>query len=397
MLKKLNPVWLAAGAAVLVLCGSFCAAAEAVTETPQPVKNVIFMIGDGMGLGQVALARVKTLGPDGKLELEKSKHVALVRTHSASDLRTDSAAAATALASGFKANNGAIGVLPDGQWAKNLTEAARASGKKTGLVATSTISHATPAGFGTHVLSRGSEEDIALQLLQAKFDLLIGGGWNFWLPESAAGDKRKDGRNLLAEAANAGLAVAREEKELPAAGDKPVIALLAGGALNEENDPELLSRLTAKALGLLRCEQGFFVMIEGSQIDWACHANDANKMIKLVLAFDKAVKTALDFAATEGQTLVIVTADHETGGLIVSHGKPDGSDADADWEGKDHSALPVPLYAFGAGAENFRGVLDNTEVPALLAKLAGYGDFPKKTPAPAAGAKVGLDSSVPNN
>jgi alkaline phosphatase len=144
-----------------------------------------------------------------------------------------------------------------------------------------------------------------------------------------------------------------------------------------------LAELTAKAIDVLDNEgesggkQGFFLMVEGSQIDWACHDNDAAGTIRQTLLFDEAVKTAIDFAQKDKHTLVVVTADHETGGLTITGGSTKGRHLDIKWSTKGHSAMPVPIYAFGPKADIFAGTYDNTEVPRKFANLLGISSFPK--------------------
>lgn len=352
---------------------------------PRTVRNVILMIGDGMGINQVMLARIRAVGLEGKLHLERMPVSGLIRTHSADDLVTDSAAAGTALASGVKTNNKMIGMTPDRKEYRTILEAARAKGMATGLVATSAITHATPASFAAHVRSRDSQAAIAEQLLANRVDLLLGGGKKYFLPRSQRGSGRRDGKDLIAVARETGYAFVETGDQLDTVDGLPVLGLFQLDALTTLPPEPSLARLTAKAIDLLEDtrqgwfvqKRGFFLMVEGSQIDWACHDNDAANCIWQMLHFDLAVKAAVDFALADGHTLVVVAADHETGGLTIPSGSTDGADLKVEWSTKGHSGSPVPVYAFGPGAERFAGVYDNTEVPGKLAALLRIKPWPQ--------------------
>jgi alkaline phosphatase len=340
------------------------------------VRNIIFCIGDGMGLGQVALARLTAAGPDGKLYMERMPVTALVRTHSANALVTDSAASATALATGFKTNNGMVGMLPDGRKPLTILEAAKELGMATGLVATSAITDATPACFGAHVKNRRNQTKIAEDLIANKIDVLLGGGRQYFLPGSDANSERKDKKDLISKAENSGYCYCQTAEELKSVQGTCLLGLFQLGPLTTEAPEPTLAELTEKAIEVLsKNTKGFFLMVEGSQIDWACHDNDANNTIKQTLRFDEAVGSALKFAARDKHTLVVVTADHETGALAVTG----AGSVEPCWATKGHSALPVPLYAFGPGAEMFAGVYDNTRIPKRFAQLLGIKPFPRIT------------------
>jgi alkaline phosphatase len=356
------------------------------TVSSRSVRNVIFLIGDGMGLGQVMLARIKAVGLRGKLHMERLPVSGLINTHSADNLVTDSAAAGTALSSGIKTRNGMIGMTPDRSEYRTILEAAQAKGMATGLVATSAITHATPASFASHVRSRGDEARIAEQLLANEVDVLFGGGRKFFLPQSVAGSGRKDAENLLARAHQAGYTYVETGDQLKTIDSLPVIGLFQMGALTTLPPEPSLAVLTEKAIGLLGNERkgwfaqprGFFLMVEGSQIDSAGHDNNAVRCVWQMLRFDEAVKAAMDFALADGRTLVVVTADHETGGLTIPSGSIRGSDAKIHWSTKGHTGTPVPVYAFGPGAEHFAGVYDNTDVPKKMAQLLRIRPWPQR-------------------
>ena len=340
------------------------------------VNNVILLIGDGMGVAQVVAARIKTRGAFGRLVMEQMPVTGFVNTCSADALITDSGAAGTALAAGVKTDNGMIGMSPDQKFRPTILEACKKRGMATGLVATSTITHATPASFASHVLGRNDEPEIATQMLGNRVNVLLGGGRQYFIPKSVTGSKRTDNRDLVKEAIKAGYAVARNETEMDESSGEYLLGLFQLGALEADSQEPSLAEMTRKAIeSLSRNEKHFFLMVEGSQIDWACHGNDLDAMIGQVVGFDEAVKTALDFAARDSHTIVIVTADHETGGLGIVEGSLDGSNLKAGWLSKDHTPVMVPLFAFGPGSEVFTGLHENAEIPILMAGFIGIDSF----------------------
>jgi alkaline phosphatase len=344
------------------------------------VKNIIFCIGDGMGLGQITLARMKAAGPDGTLYMERMPFTGFIRTHSANALVTDSPAAGTALASGVKTNNGTIGITPDGTSCQTILEAAKAAGMATGLVVTSRITDATPAAFASHVTSRKMQDRIAEQLIAHKVNVLLGGGEEYFLPRSYSRSKRNDQKNLIEWAEKTGYLYIRNADELKIANHPYILGLFQLGPLTTVAPEPSLAELTTKAIDILNQEgrtYGFFLMVEGSQIDSACHDNNTTGTIRQTLLFDQAVKAAVDFALEDKHTLVIVTADHETGGLTIKGGSLEGDDLYINWTTNGHSAMPVPIYAFGPKADIFAGTYDNTEVPKKFARLLGINQFPK--------------------
>ncbi len=352
------------------------------------VRNVIFCIGDGMGLGQITLARVKVAGLGGRLYMERLPVTGLVHTHSANSSVTDSAAAGTALSCGIKTRNGMIGMDPEERSHCTILEAAQARGMATGLVVTSTISHATPASFATHVKSRKMEDKIAEQLLASKVTVLFGGGRKFFQPQSVRKSGRKDNLDLLAVAKEMGYTCIDKADQLTPLQGAYALGLFQPEGLTTAPPEPSLAALTRKAIELLGqvkpdpADQnaGFFLMVEGSQIDWACHDHDARGAIRQTLLFDEAVQAAVDFALRDGQTLVIVTADHETGGLtLIGGGNEDKPDTELTvrWSTKGHSGSPVPIYTLGPGAASFAGVQDNTEIPRKIARLLGIQPFPR--------------------
>jgi alkaline phosphatase len=270
-----------------------------------------------------------------------------------------------------------------------LLEAAQAKGMPTGLVATSAITHATPASFGAHVRSRKMETRIAEQLIANKVNVLFGGGRKFFLPKSDPNSGRKDDLDLIARAREAGYLVVETASELRSSRGSHMLGLFQLEALTTAEPEPSLALLTGKAIRALRhaCLEssagkgrpGFFLMIEGSQIDWACHDNDAAEAVRQTLLFDQAVEVAVDFALRDGRTLVIVTADHETGGLTLTAGGNEGDmELTPHWSTTGHTGSPVPLWALGPGAAHFAGVQDNTDIPRKIARLLGLRPFPKR-------------------
>lgn len=329
-------------------------------------KNIILFIGDGMGPSQLTTARfVKD-----ELEIARCPIGGLMTTYSSDNFVTDSAASGTALASGFKTSNGTIGQTPEGTPLKSALEVAEEKGKATGLVATSSITHATPASFSAHVAKRKMEPEIAEQIANQEIEVLLGGGRGFFIPASEEGSKRKDEKNLL-KILESKMTVISTNEELQQLGTpKRLAGFFDNGALPPvaKERPVVLADMTAAAIKVLsQYDEGFFLMVEGSQIDWGGHANDADYVISETIDFDDAVGVGLDFAQEDGDTLVIVTSDHETGGFVVL----DGSVADQTitktaFASKKHSASMVPIFSYGPGAEAFGGIRDNTDVGRLM-------------------------------
>jgi alkaline phosphatase len=295
-------------------------------------RNIILLIGDGMGPSQFGAAWLysnRVLGKELRMvEVMKDGRTAYVVNDTADATVTESAAAATQIACGVRVPALAVGMGLDGKTpCTTILEMARERGRATGLVTTSGITDATPASFAAHVPHRSDEASVAVQELALGVDVLMGGRKQFFLPEASAG-KRTDGRNLLDEARAAGYAVVGTADELKRAPGGRILGLFNKGNMSFEIDraktPEpSLAEMTLKALQVLsQSPKGFFIMIEGGRIDHAAHRNDAAATIQDTLAFDAAVGVALDFARRTPDTLLIVTADHETGGMaLIGHGK----------------------------------------------------------------------------
>lgn len=423
-------------------------------------KNVIFLIGDGMGIGQMEIARLFQYGKTGRLFMESLPNVALVHTYSANQPVTDSAAAGTALATGYKTNNEMLGITPSKKEVDSILDKFKKDGKKVGVITTSSITDATPAAFTASIANRWTDQrKIAEEQLNNKVDVLLGGGANKF--------KRTKPSEIdyIQRFKQNGYTIATNRSELAQAKGDKLLGLFNPNHMNfkidrdERNSQEpTLTEMTKKGLEFLNRDQaGFFVMIEGARIDHASHSADFTSIWKEVMEFDHAVKYAVNWAKKNGDTLVLVTADHETMGVSetepidinnlkrlevsptfiaeklkngreikindikkvktifktyanislsteevkdfmdrVNH--PKGSvykDSRLAWEigsviadhyhagisrsenrslssTGGHTGNPVPLFTYGEGSEQFKGVLDNVDIPKIIAKIMDY-------------------------
>jgi alkaline phosphatase len=385
------------------------------------VKNVIFMVPDGYSAAYATNYRWFK----GEESIMDSMLVGMHRTYSANSEITDSAAAGTAFATGVKTNNGMISTSPEGKELKTILEAVEETGKASGLVATSTITHATPAVFASHVASRANEADIAPQLIDNEVEVILGGGKKYF-PESLLNEAKKEGYEYITNKSE--LSKAKKSNKL--------IGLFAEDSMAPEldrdttNEPSL-KEMTQTALDVLKMDKdGFFLMVEGSQIDWAGHDQDAAWAMKDTEAFEQAVEAVIEFAQKDRNTLVVIAGDHDTGGMSVggygqgdvkmevlrhvtatgdfmvskldstrsnvkevlkqyttldltevevekikSALKPDiaineviSERASVGWTSTNHTGVDIPLYAFGPKSELFRGLHENTDIPGLMAK-----------------------------
>ncbi|MBR5887889.1 MAG: alkaline phosphatase [Akkermansia sp.] len=338
-----------------VLCGALAATAQqaqtvdglpshkpvalsiSAKPTDRPVRNVIFMIGDGMGAEHVWAA---WLCNRGALNITQLPYTALSCTVAANRTVTDSAAGGTALACGGKTNNGMLGQRPNGEPMESLAEICRRRGMATGLVVTKAITDATPAAFYAHTASRKNTAAIAQALADAHFDVVLGGGAAAFTPDQLA-QMRARGADV----------------ELFAPGDCPPASKRGN----------LLCKNVQRALGRLQSAPGgFFLMIEGSSIDMAAHGGNLRETVLEVLDFDSAVGVVLRWMANNPDTLLVVTADHQTGGLSILDGNAQKGRVTGVFTTDGHSGLVVPVYAAGAGAARFHGVLQNTQVAHII-------------------------------
>ena len=354
---------------------------KAIIPIKNKPKNIILLISDGMSLTQVSTYRLLKGGPNERIAVDKFPVSGIVLTHSENAIVTDSASSATAFSTGRKTNNGALGLDEDNKILENFTEIIDRYGYVSSLISTSEITHATPAAYASHVDLRWKTDEISLQMMESKVMTILGGGRHFFLPEDLGG-KRSDGLNLLEQMESSRM-VMTEKKELDSFDHSDlgkVVGLFADEALRDKEKPEnhVLEPSSSEMLNFAinRSEKfnengckGFFIMLEGSQVDWAGHANDLNYLKREMQDFDEAVELALDYATQNPDTLVIATADHETGGLLIESSSPTNYTAP---EVKfsfntgigygSHTGVPVPVYAYGPGSENFTGTLDNTDI-----------------------------------
>jgi len=331
-------------------------------------ENIILFIGDGMGVGHISAGKIA----GGNINLERFSVMGLVTTHSANQLITESGAAATALATGYKTNNRAISVSVEKEPLKTLFEYAKEQGKSIGVVVTKSVTHATPAAFMAHADDRRQQADIAEQIANSNIDVLIGGGWSYFVPAANEGSKRKDQKNLLAPLETRMPLILTDDKLSAHTDTQKLAALLAPGGLPKAADRDYaLSRLTQIAIDILsKNRDGFVLMVEGSQIDTAAHGHDQQYLIAELIDFDDAVGAGLDFTQKNRRTLVVVTADHETGGVAVHDGSVQNRQVDSTaFTTTGHTAAMVPLFAYGPGSKRFSGIQDNARVGQTLIEL----------------------------
>ncbi|MEM9832317.1 MAG: alkaline phosphatase [Bacteroidota bacterium] len=338
---------------------------EVSAEEPARPKNVILLIGDGMGVTQVTS---QFYFGEGEPNFTRFPYIGLIKTSSSSDKITDSAAGGTALSVGQKTYNGAIAVADDSSILETIVELV-SDELSTGLIATSSIVHATPASFYAHVPSRNQYEDIAAQLTASSVDFFAGGGIQFFA-------NREDGANYLDSLAANGFVVDTTQLRKPAnlSMERKYGFLLApdGMPKMQEGRGDFLPQSTEMALDYLaQDEDGFFLMVESSQIDWGGHANDAEYIIEEMKDFDKTVGVALDFAERDGNTLVVVTADHETGGFALSAGET-YDDLVGTFSTGGHTPDLIPVFAYGPGAEAFAGIYENTGIYDRMVEAIGW-------------------------
>ena len=331
------------------------------------VKNVILMIGDGMSLMHVYTAWTANRG---KLWLENAQATGLSKTWAVKKLVTDSGSGGTSLATGVKTVYHAVGVDPEGKPLTSLVDVAKELGKDAGMAVTCRLWDATPCDFCCHNIDRDKEEELVGDYPTSGVDFVFGGGAQKFT-------NRKDGRDIFKELQKKGYHVSRTLDDffaydknsrifaVPYDKDTPLP--------NERGD--LLARASMKGISLMnQNKNGFFMMIEGSQLDDYGHFNQLDLLMKETLDFDQTVGEVMKWAAKDGETLVVVTADHETGGLTLVNGNKDEGRVECCFSSKDHTGAMVPVYAFGPGAENFTGIFENTDVFKKIKKLMTEGE-----------------------
>lgn len=368
-------------ALVLLSLSLFSASAASATKP----RNIILFIGDGMGPAQVqaSLFQSKGMGLDKdgdppKFCFENFPAIGYLSTFSANSFVTDSAAAGTALSSGHKTDNGMVGVTPDETSVQNIAELAHAKGKAVGILSSVAFNHATPACFFAHASSRASYDEITSQALESTApDVLMGGGvyskkWNDKLIKDSfnkAGFKVFTVDNY-GDLTPENVGKSRVLGYFDVANPKTNQQLDFESSRTAECREPHLSDMTVKALQLVsRNPEGFFMMVEGGSIDWAGHSNNAPAMVGEVVELDKTIATTLEWLKKAGKledTLIIVTADHETGGLTMPGPYKKRLDETSgplmSWTSHDHTGIPVMVWATGPSAEQFRGKHDNTHV-----------------------------------
>ena len=371
---------------------SSCCTEKETSETPKAL-NVIYFIGDGTALPQVYAGMLATRQ---ELVFSKFPYIGVVDTHSASNDITDSAAGGTALASDHKTNNAMIGVNPDTIPVKTLLEVFAEQGKETGIVVTSYVTHATPASFYAKVPHRKQYEDIAVQMAENPYlNLIIGGGMKHF-------NQRKDSINLIEKMENElDWKVYDTLADIDVTCKKYAVLADDGHMPPASKRGDFLPRAVKTALNTLDdAENGFFLMVEGSQIDFACHANDSAWMVDEVVDFSQTIQIALDYAEEHGNTLVVVTADHETGGLTLPDKKGKYTNVSFCYSTGSHTCLPVMVYAYGPGAEQFTGWMQNTAIKGKILNACGLeniGDgLPEVDSTKVKAVKVNLDSKPEN-
>lgn len=331
------------------------------------VKNVILMIGDGMSLMHVYTAWTANRG---KLWLENAQATGLSKTWAVKKLVTDSGSGGTSLATGVKTVYHAVGVDPEGKPQTSLVDVAKELGKDAGMAVTCRLWDATPCDFCCHNIDRDKEEELVGDYPTSGVDFVFGGGAQKFT-------NRKDGRDIFKELQKKGYHVSRTLDDFFAYDKNSRIFAVPydkDTPLPDERG-DLLAHASMKGISLMnQNKNGFFMMIEGSQLDDYGHFNQLDLLMKETLDFDKTIGEVMKWAAKDGETLVVVTADHETGGLTLVNGNKDEGRVECCFSTKDHSGAMVPVYAFGPGAENFTGIFENTDVFKKIKKLMTEGE-----------------------
>lgn len=345
-------------------------------ESPLPVysvgskpKNIVLFIADGMGIGALSLASNHLRRRPGALVINQMPYAGLATTHSANADVTDSSASGTAIACGQKTRNGMVGMLPDRTHLMSIAARAHKAGFSVGILTDDAIVGATPSANYAHVRSRGDYRTIAAQASECGYDIMIGYRAKDWfLPKGQAGGSRTDGRNLISEMNSRGYTFCETLKSFLDAGyDKRVLGCFKRGEFSRETSfRELMSGALDR---LSRGGRRFFMMMETGDTDGGGHSNKPESTVRGVVKAEWALRTAIDWSlAHNGDTLVVVMSDHETGALnaVVS---PSTGRMSLHYGVTSHTSAPIPVCAFGPGAELFEGVYDNTDVAKRFASL----------------------------
>jgi alkaline phosphatase len=318
------------------------------------VKNVILMIGDGMGLAQLSAG---LLANKGELYMSKFSNYGFSMTQAADDFTTDSAAGGTAMATGSITKNRYIGLDASGNPLKSLVDLSSEKGMKAGIVTTDNLVGATPSAFYGHQSDRDMSEGIVNDFIHSNVDLFIGNGKEKLeaLFDNGVEAIRKNGYSPVIDSF---------ENLRPKEGVKPVVLVSNTDANGEGGNPLMIKKMATTAIKYLNQnnDNGFFLMVESAKIDSGGHNNSTEQVIEELLAFDKAVGEVIKFAEKEGHTLVIVTADHETGGMSLPQGNKINGMVQGMFHSHDHTGIAVPVMAYGAGANEFSGIYQNIEI-----------------------------------
>ena len=328
-------------------------------ENTDKAPNIILMIGDGMGLSQISAGMYSNKNTSA---FEEMQYIGLSKTHSYNQLVTDSAASGTAMACGEKTYNGVVGINPKNKKLESILEYCNSKNFTTALIATSSIVHATPASFYANVNSRRQYEDIALQLRFNSVDYFIGGGKKHF-------NRRKDKRNLIEEMEEEGYDIVNNLDDFDKSNSKKLGFFTYADEpppINSGRKPGLEFLVESTLDKLTNESKPFFLMVEGSQIDWGGHANDLSYIVSEFKDFNKAISSALKFAKNDRNTLIVITADHETGGLALNKGNLKKGTVVGDFTTIGHSGTMVPVFSFGPKSELFKGIYENT---AIFSKL----------------------------
>ena len=327
-------------------------------------KNIILAIGDGVGPNQITLSRIAIGGLDFRLFIDQMPYHGTSLTHSYDNAYTDSAAAATAWSTGFKTKTRYLSLNPDKKILETVVELLNKKGYASGIVATSSVTHATPAALYAHIDNRYEYKEIANQLINSSIHIALGGGKKFFDL-----NKINDTHHVL---------TSKESLQLNFDYSKKLIGLFDDDGIERSNEKPTQRQMTNFALKHLNKQcNGFFLMTEGSQIDWAGHDNDANKMIEEFRDFDLTIKDLIKFVNKNNDTLLIITSDHETGGLQIL--KQDNDNVIIQWGTGRHTSTPVGVHAYGPGAELFQGLMDNTDIHYKMLEAIDYKNLENQT------------------
>ncbi|MDA3779386.1 MAG: alkaline phosphatase [Bacteroidales bacterium] len=366
-MKKTNLIIVLALVLIISSCGFDKSSKVSNEFENNEINNVILLIGDGMGVSQVYAGMTAAIDT---LNIESLKNIGFSKTYSINNYITDSGAGGTALSTGSKTKNGFIAVDSSKKKLKTILEYAEENNHATGLVSTSSIVHATPASFISHYYDRNDYEKLALDFIKTDIDIFIGGGRKSFA-------ERKDSLNLI-DSLTAKKYDAFYNLDNVVTKDNNIAVFTAEGhnPKYSEGRGDMLPNATETAINFLKNRKdGFFLMVEGSQIDWGGHDNDTEYIVAEMIDFDKAIGKAIDFAKLDGHTLVIVTADHECGGLALNGGNINKGIVEGAFTTDYHTAVMVPVFAYGPGANEFMGIYENT---AIFDKMMNAFNFSKE-------------------